>query len=316
MNQFTSFSDVEEVPMLLEEVKNVKENPFADQSLGVNKVLGLVFFNNSLRTRMSTQKAAMNLGMQVMILNVQNDGWQLELQEGAIMNGSSQEHIADAVQMMSLYCHIIGVRTFAGLQDKALDYEEHVLNNFLKYSKVPVISLESATRHPLQSLADLVTIIEHAKNDNPKIVLSWAPHPKALPQAVANSFCEWILGVGLSLTITHPVGFELAEEFTQGAKIETDQHKAIADADFVYVKNWSSYSSYGQTGEFLHDWMITKDKMLLTNDAHFMHCLPIRRNVIATDEILDGDNSLVLEQANNRTFAAQAVLKNILKNEN
>jgi N-succinyl-L-ornithine transcarbamylase len=276
---------------------------------GQGKTLGLIFLNPSLRTRMSTQKAAYNLGMDVISLNLNQDSWKIEFDHGKIMDGDSQEHIKDAVKVMSGYCDIIGVRTFASLENKEKDYNEEVLNAFLEYSNVPVISLESATRHPLQSLADLVTIRELGLK-KPKVVVSWAPHPKSLPQAVPNSFLEWIVHTESDVILTHPEGYELADEFTKGIEVTHNQEEAFMDADVIYVKSWSSYESYGQRVGDHKEWIINEQKMALTNRAHFMHCLPIRRNVIATDRVID--DSMIYEQAKNREYAAQAVLNRLL----
>lgn len=315
MKNFTSAEDVKDLEKLIQEGIELKNNPRSFEHLGKGQTIGLIFFNASLRTRLSTQKAAQNLGMDVIVMNFNQEGWQLELEDGVVMNQGSQEHIKEAVPVLCQYCDIIGVRSFAKLINKAEDYSEPILSAFLKYASVPVISLESTTLHPLQSLADLITIKENCSKKNPKIVLSWAPHPKALPQAVANSFAQWILKAGYDLTITHPEGFELDSLFTKGSSIEHDQQKAFEEADFVYTKNWSSLKDYGKIGDKYHNWIIDDQKMLLTNNAYFMHCLPIRRNVVATDQIIDHSNSLLIHQANNRTYAAQAVLKQILENE-
>lgn len=315
MKNFTSFKDVSDLKALLDVAQHVKENPFGDKHLGENKTLGLLFFNPSLRTRMSTQRAATNLGMNVMVMNLNNDGWQLEMEDGTIMDQGSQEHIKEAAGVISHYCDIIGVRTFPSLTDKVEDYLEKIISKFTQYATVPVISLESATLHPLQSLADIITINQLKQKAKPKVVLTWAPHPRALPQAVANSFVEWLKNADVELVITHPKGAELSTEFTEGVTIIYDQDEALKDADFVYVKNWSSYENYGQRIENCEDWKITKDKLKNTNDAKIMHCLPVRRNVVIDDAVLDSENSVVLQQANNRTVAAQAVLLNLLKNE-
>ncbi|MGD8426973.1 MAG: N-acetylornithine carbamoyltransferase [Balneolaceae bacterium] len=308
MKNFTSISDVIDPPMLVQQVLEIKKKRF-HSTLGKNKTLGLIFFNPSLRTRLSTQKAATNLGMDVIVMNINSDAWDIEFEDGAIMNGSNQEHIKDAIKVISGYCDIIGVRTFAGLENKEQDYEEKVLNNFLAYSSVPVISLESATLHPLQSLADLTTIAESGIQ-NPKVILSWVPHPKKLPQAVANSFLQWIVKTDAEILIAHPKGYELNEDYITGISITNNQEEALGHADFVYAKNWSSFSSYGQKPAVRKNWTITADKMKLTKQGKFMHCLPIRRNVVATDKVID--HSLVYEQAKNREYAAQAVLQNIL----
>jgi N-succinyl-L-ornithine transcarbamylase len=255
----------------------------------------------------------MNLGMRVIVMNISNEGWALEYEDGAIMNGNTVEHIKDAAAVMGLYCDIIGVRCFPTLVNKKEDYSEKILLQFMKYSNVPLVSMESATLHPLQSLADMMTIAEHKKTDNPKIVLSWAPHVKALPQVVANSFSEWVLKCEYDLTITHPEGFELCDDYTRGAIIEHDQQKALKNADFVYVKNWSAYTDYGKIGNANTDWLLNAQKMEITNNAKIMHCLPVRRNVELSEELLDGPNSLVLAQAENRVYATQAVLKQLLE---
>ena len=248
-------------------------------------------------------------------MNLNNDGWSIEFGDGTVMNQGTQEHIKEAAGVVSQYCDIIGIRTFASLTNKLDDYQDSVLTNFIKHSTVPVISLESATLHPLQSFADLITIAENKLVEKPKVVLTWAPHPRALPQSVSNSFIEWVKQTNVDLTITHPKGYELKEEFTQGVEISFDQEKAFENADFIYAKNWSCYDDYGKTLKNLDHWVVNEDKMKLTNNAKFMHCLPIRRNVIATDQVLDASSSLILEQANNRTFAAQAVLLKMLRNE-
>lgn len=312
MKQFLSVSDPEDPRALVNKALAIKQDPF-QSTIGKNRTLGLVFFNPSLRTRMSTQKAAFNLGMNVMVMNVDKDGWKIEFNDGAVMNGDTQEHIKDAVSVMSQYVDILGVRTFPSLQNREDDYNEKVINQFIRYSSVPVVSLESATRHPLQSLADLVTI-EELGIKRPKVVLSWAPHPKILPQAVPNSFLEWIKTTDAEITLACPEGYELADEFTAGVNIEHDQNKAFEGANIVYTKNWSSYKHYGQRLEVKTDWTVTAAKMALTNNGKFMHCLPIRRNVVATDEVVD--SSIIYQQAKNREYAAQAVLQEILEKTN
>jgi N-succinyl-L-ornithine transcarbamylase len=311
MKNFTSVHDVKKIKKLAKEGLKLKENPFMHQDLGKNKTLVLLFFNPSLRTRLSTQKAALNLGMDVIVMNM-TEGWNLEFEEGKVMNMDKAEHIKEAAKVISQYADIIGIRTFPTLSDKKRDYQDFILNKFIEYASVPIISLESAIRHPLQSLADLMTINELKKQKKPKIVLSWAPHPRALPQAVANSFAEWILEADLDLTITHPKGYELDKSFTKGATIEYNQKKAFAGADFIYTKNWSSFKDYGKIKSTNPDWMITMEKMKLTNQGKFMHCLPVRRNVVVAGDVLDSPHSVVINQANNRTYAAQAVLKKIL----
>lgn len=312
MKQFTSINDVSDLSSLLSKGQEIAQNPYDYSDIGKNKTLGILFFNPSLRTRLSTQKAAMNLGMQVMVMNFNEEGWQIEMQDGSIMNQGSQEHIKEAASVVSQYCDIIGIRTFASLKDKKADYEEYFLNKFIQHTSVPVISLESATLHPLQSFADLLTIEKFKKKKKPKVVLTWAPHPRALPQAVANSFLEWTSKMPYDLVITHPKGFELNEVFTKGISIEENQNKALADADFVYAKNWSSYENYGMINEEDFHWQITKEKMSLTNNAYFMHCLPVRRNVVVSDDVMDSANSLTTFQAEQRVYAAQAVLHQML----
>lgn len=312
MKYFTTVNDITQANELVKEALSTKASPYANPELGKNKTLGLIFFNSSLRTRLSTQKAALNLGMRVIVMNIGSEGWALETEDGAVMNGSTVEHIKDAAAVMGLYCDIIAVRCFPGLVDRQADYSERLLLQFMKYSKVPVISMESATLHPLQSLADMMTIAEYKTVENPKIVLTWAPHVKALPQVVANSFAEWALHCDYNLTITQPEGYELCEEYTRGATIEYDQQKALKDADFVYVKNWSSYAEYGKVIPPKEDWLLNAKKMEVTNNAKVMHCLPVRRNVELPDELLDGPASLVLAQAENRIYSAQTVLKKML----
>jgi N-succinyl-L-ornithine transcarbamylase len=313
MKLFSSVNDVTDIKALVAEALQLKQTPYAHQHLGKNKTLALVFLNPSLRTRMSTQKAGLNLGMNVIVLNIDKEGWALELQDGAIMNGTTVEHIREAAAVMGEYADIIGVRSFPGLKDREEDYSERIFNKFVKYCKVPVVSLESATRHPLQSLADLVTIEELKTNARPKVVLTWAPHIKALPQAVPNSFAEWMCKADVDFTIAHPKGYELSTDFTQGATITNNQDEALAGADFIYVKNWSAYEPYGQISGGNEDWMLTNAKLTNTNNAKVMHCLPVRRNLELSDEILDGPNSIVIHEAGNRVWAAQAVLKQMLE---
>ena len=312
MKNFTCIGDVPRPADLLEEALTLKANPRKFDHVGKHRTLVLLFFNPSLRTRISTEKAGFNLGMQVITMNAQQ-GWNIEFEEGAVMDGDKAEHIREAAAVISQYATLIGVRTFPGLTDRELDYADHVLGKFLQYARVPVISLESAIRHPLQSLADWMTIEEHKPVTRPKVVLSWAPHPRPLPQAVANSFLEWMKHAGVDLVLTHPPGYELAEEFSSGIRVETDQDKALEGADFVYAKNWSSYRDYGKVLYSDPSWMITAEKLRRTNQAKFMHCLPVRRNVVVADEVLDSPGSLVLQQAHNRTYAAQAVLKLLLE---
>jgi N-succinyl-L-ornithine transcarbamylase len=314
MNLFTSVHDVKNINDLVTEAISIKKNPFAHDQLGKHKTLGLIFLNPSLRTRLSTQKAALNLGMQVMVMNLDKEGWALETQDGVIMNGTTVEHIREAAGVMGEYCDIIGFRSFPGLVNREEDYSEGVFNKFVKFCGVPVVSLESATRHPLQSLADLITIEELKKTAKPKVVLTWAPHVKPLPQAVANSFAEWMNKTDYDFVITHPEGYDLAPDFVGKATVTNNQDDALAGADFVYVKNWSSYHDYGKILTDGKGWMMTNEKLNLTNNAGVMHCLPVRRGLELSHEILDGPNSLVLNQANNRVWAAQAVLKNMFEN--
>jgi N-succinyl-L-ornithine transcarbamylase len=313
MKYFTTVHDVKNANALVQDALRIKKNPHACSKMGRNKTLGLIFLNPSLRTRLSTQKAAHNLGMNVIVMNLDKESWSLEFEDGAIMNGTKVEHIRDAAGVLSSYCDIIGLRSFPSLSDRAQDYGEKVLLQFMKYAKVPFISLESATRHPLQSLADAMTIREKQKTKRPKVVLTWAPHIKPLPQAVPNSFAEWMHAIGADLTITHPEGYELHEDYVKNAAVTHNQQEALEQADFVYVKNWSAYEPYGQILNGGHDWLLTQEKMRVTNNAHIMHCLPVRRNLELSDELLDSDASLVQLQALNRVYAAQAVLKNILE---
>lgn len=313
MRHFTSVEDVDNIDKLIEVALNLKAIPKASEHLGKGKTMGIIFLNPSLRTRLSTQVAAQNLGMSPIVMNFSSDGWQLEFADGVVMDGNKAEHVKEAAAVMGTYFDVMGIRSFPGLKDRDDDYQDNVINQIKKYAGIPVISLESAIRHPLQSLADLITITEHKKVAKPKIVLSWAPHPRALPQAVSNSFAEWVLAAGYDLTITHPAGYELSEQFTKGATIEYDQKKAFEGADFIYTKNWSSYKDYGQVLNTDPSWQIDAAKMKLTNDAKFMHCLPVRRNVIVSDDVLDSESSIVIKQAENRIYSAQAVIEQILK---
>lgn len=313
MKLFSSVNDVADVQSLVNEALQLKQNPYAYQHLGKNRTLGLIFLNPSLRTRMSTQKAGINLGMNVMVLNMDKEGWALELQDGVVMNGSTVEHIKEAAAVLGQYVDIIGVRSFPGLKDRKADYSEDIFNKFVKYCGLPVVSLESATRHPLQSLADLVTIEELKTKPRPKVVLTWAPHVKALPQAVPNSFAEWMCKAEVDFTIAHPKGYELCTDFTHGAAITHNQNEALADADFIYVKNWSAYEPYGKVIGGNEHWMLTNAKLKGTSNAKVMHCLPVRRNLELSDEILDGPSSIVIHEAGNRVWAAQAVLKQMLE---
>jgi N-succinyl-L-ornithine transcarbamylase len=310
MKQFTKLSDVDDPRHLIDLAFAFKQDPYRSPS-GERRTLGLIFLNPSLRTRMSTQKAAIQLGMHVMVMNMNTEGWQLEMQDGTVMKSDKQEHIRDAMRVISEYVDVIGIRTFPGLKDRDEDYAETVLTAASNYASVPVISLESATRHPLQSLADIVTICE-LKLQKPKVVLTWAPHPRALPQAVANSFLEWIKIIDADVTLACPKGYELAPEFMENASLIHDQEQAFAGADIIYAKNWSSYLHYGEILPVADNWTVDEQKMKLTNNAKFMHCLPIRRNVVATDHVLD-HQSVIYQQAGNRTWAAQAVLQTILE---
>ncbi len=314
MKHYISVKDIPDLKKAVEIARDIKKNRFAYQHLGKNKTMVLIFFNSSLRTRLSTQKAAMNLGMNTMVLNVNEDGWQMESELGVVMDGDKPEHLLEAIPVIGKYCNIIGVRAFAKFKSREDDYSEKILNQFIKYAGVPVVSMEGATRHPLQSYADLLTIEEFKTKERPKVVLSWAPHPKALPQAVANSFVEWMREADYELVVTHPEGYELAPEFMGDLKVEYDQKKAFEGADFIYAKNWSSYASYGQILSKDLGWTVNEQKMGLTNQAKFMHCLPVRRNVIVTDGVLDSPSSIVVEQAANREITAQAVLKMMLEN--
>ena len=309
MKNYTKIKDISNLSEIIKDAILLKMNPFEFEDLGKHKTLVMLFFNSSLRTRLSTEKAAKNLGMEVMILNV-NDAWNLEFEDGTIMNIDKSEHVKEAARVISQYADIIAVRAFPTLQDKAKDESEYILNNFKKYATVPIVNMESATAHPLQALADAITITELAEKVKPKVVLSWAPHPKALPQAVANSFVEMMQDLEVDLTITHPEGYELNEVITKDTSINYNQEEALKDADFVYVKNWSSYKDYGKVNNQDKNWMMTKAKL---GHAKFMHCLPVRRNVVVEDAVLDSQQSVVIKQANNRTYAAQIVLKQILE---
>ncbi len=311
MEKFTSINDVLNLNQLVQRARALKARPF-ESTVGRERTLVLLFFNPSLRTRLSTEKAGLNLGMQVISMNAAQ-GWKLEFEDGAVMNLDRTEHIREAAAVISQYADVIGVRTFPSLTDRERDYADTVLNSFVAHARVPVLSLESAIRHPLQSLSDVMTIQEHSKTDRPRVVLSWAPHPKALPQAVANSFVEWIKAADMDLVVTHPKGYELAPPFVTGVKIEYDQLKAFEGAEFVYAKNWSAYAPYGAILNQDTDWMITEEKLQQSKNAFFMHCLPVRRNVVVEDAVLNSPRSLVIEQAGNRTWAAQAVLEELLK---
>jgi N-succinyl-L-ornithine transcarbamylase len=319
MKNFISVHDVTDINTLVKKALAYKADPFKDRLLGADKRVGLLFLNPSLRTRLSTQVAAKNLGMEAIVFNVDKEGWALEFEEGAIMSGNTVEHVKDAAPILGQYFDILCIRTFPSLKNREDDYSEMYIHQFIKYAGVPVISLESATLHPLQSLTDIITIQENWKtiNRKPKIVLTWAPHIKPLPQCVANSFAQWMNAWGeAEFVITHPEDYELAETFTKGATITHDQNAALENADFVYVKNWSTYTDYGKVYENDPSWMLTEEKMKATNQAKVMHCLPVRRNVELSDEILDGPHSLVSREAGNRVWAAQAVLSEILMHKN
>lgn len=314
MKHFTSVKDIGDLKQALEKAKFVKENPFADQELGKNKTLLLIFFNSSLRTRLSTQKAGLNLGMNVIVLDINQGAWKLETERGVIMDGDKPEHILEAIPVMGSYCDVIGVRSFAQFENKEEDYNEAILNQFIRYSGKPVFSMEAATRHPLQSFADLITIEEYKNKERPKVVLTWAPHPRALPQAVPNSFAEWMNAAGYEFVITHPEGYELDEQFVGDTIVEYDKEKAYRDADFIYAKNWAAYRDphYGKILSTDRSWTVDSAKMALTRNAYFMHCLPVRRNMIVTDEVIEGPHSIVIQEAANRVVSAQTVLKEIL----
>ena len=310
MKKYTNINDIENIPHIIEQAIELKKNPFEFQNIGRHKTLVMLFFNASLRTRLSTEKAAKNLGMQVMVLNI-SDAWELEFEEGVVMNLKRAEHVKEAAKVISQYADIIALRSFPTLKHKEKDESELVLNSFVKYASVPVVNMESATGHPLQALTDAITIEELKTKPKPKVVLSWAPHPKALPHAVANSFIEMMQVLDVDFVITHPKGYELNAERTKDVPIYYNQEEALRDADFVYVKNWSSYTAYGEVTSQDASWMLSKE---LLGDAMFMHCLPVRRNVVVEDKVLDSSASLVIHQANNRTYAAQIVLKKILEN--
>lgn len=313
MNHFTALADVADPHALVERALECKRTPRKWSSLGIGRTLGMVFFNPSLRTRISTHRAATLLGLDVVSMTVGADIWLLETRDGVVMDGAAAEHVREAAAVLGRYVDILGIRSFAQLRDRQDDYAETILSRFIECAGIPIVSLESATRHPLQSLADMLTIEQYKRTDRPRVVLTWAPHPKALPQAVPNSFAEWAIAMGYELTIAHPPGYELDERFTRGATITHDQNAALDGADFVYAKNWSSYRDYGKILSLDMQWQITPEKMSRTRDSYFMHCLPIRRNMIASDAVLDSPRSIVIEQAANRIPAAQAVLRTILE---
>lgn len=315
MKFYTNVKDLGDLNAAVKEALEVKKNRYGYKSLGENKTCLMIFFNSSLRTRLSTQKAAMNLGMNTMVLDVNQGAWKLETERGVIMDGDKPEHLLEAVPVMAQYCDIIGVRAFAQFENKQDDYSEKILNQFIKYSGKPVFSMEAATGHPLQAFADLITIEEHKKTARPKVVLTWAPHPRALPQAVPNSFADFMNEADVDFVITHPKGYELAEQFVRGAKVEYDQAKAFAGADFIYAKNWAAYQdpNYGQILSKDMSWTVDTAKMALTNNAFFMHCLPVRRNMIVTDDVIESPQSIVIQEAANREISAQVVLKRMLE---
>lgn len=314
MKHFTSVHDLPSLEKGLQEAFIVKNDPYGFQHLGKNKTMILMFFNSSLRTRLSTQKAAENMGMKVMVLDVNQGAWKLETERGVIMDGDKAEHLLEAVPVIGSYADIIGVRSFAQFENRNDDYSENILSQFVKYAGVPIVSMEAATRHPLQSFADLITIEEYKKVKRPKVVLTWAPHPRALPQAVPNSFVEWMRAADYDFVVTHPEGYELAPEFMGDANVEYDQMKAFEGADFIYAKNWASYTDYGKILSKDMSWTVSKRQMDVTNEAKFMHCLPVRRNMIVTDEVIESPNSIVIPEAANRVVSAQAALKMILEN--
>ncbi|WP_029033463.1 N-acetylornithine carbamoyltransferase [Salinimicrobium terrae] len=311
MKNYINLSDIEDLQQTIAEALQLKKENTA-ASLGKGKTLGMLFFNPSLRTRLSTEKAAKLLGMEVMVMNADKDGWALEFEDGAVMNSNKAEHIKEAAAVLSQYCDIVAVRAFPGLENREQDEEDKVINSFKKYATVPVVNLESATGHPLQALTDALTITELQKTKKPKVVLTWAPHPRALPQSVPNSFVEVMQRMDVELVITNPPGYDLNPAVRKDTSVVHDQDEALKDADFVYVKNWSSYEDYGKILSEDKSWTFSEEKLQLTNDAKVMHCLPVRRNVVIDDAILDSPNSVVIQQAGNRTYAAQVVLKRLL----
>ena len=315
MKHFTSIKQLGDLKDALAAAAAVKAHPFADQQLGKNKTALLVFFNNSLRTRLSTQKAALNLGMNVIVLDVNQGAWKLETGHGVVMDGDKSEHLLEAIPVMGCYCDVIGIRSFARFESREDDYNEVILNQFIQYSGRPVFSMEAATRHPLQTFADIITIEEHKTKARPKVVMTWAPHPKALPHAVPNSFAEGMSMTDYDFVIANPEGYDLAPEFVGNAKVTHNQDEALEGADFVYAKNWAPYQAdiYGKVVNYDMGWTVTKEKMALTNDAFFMHCLPVRRNMIVTDEVIESPRSLVIPEAANREISAQTVLKMLLQ---
>ena len=313
MNNFYSVQDVDNLDQLIQTAQSMKAHPLKHKDIGAGKLLVLLFFNPSLRTKLSTQKAALNLGMQVISMDMK-DSWAWEFEDGVTMKFDKAEHIKEAANIICRYADIVAIRSFPSLKNKEDDYKDQVIKSFIKYSSKPVISLESTIRHPLQSCADLMTIKENCKTAQPKIVLSWAPHPKALPQAVSNSFLEWMNAAGHNVTVTHPKGYELDNKFMTGHKVEYDQEEAFKEADIIYVKNWSPLSAYGEVVSQDENWMITKEKLSKTNNAKLMHCLPVRRNVVISDDAMDSDHSAIYDLAENRLHTAQAVIYQILQN--
>ena len=315
MRTYTSVKDLGNLQDALKEALEIKKNRYAYKQLGENKTLLMVFFNSSLRTRLSTQKAGMNLGMNTMVLDINQGAWKLETERGVIMDGDKPEHILEAIPVMGTYCDIIGVRAFAQFEDKEFDYQETILNQFIHYSGKPVFSMEAATGHPLQAFADLITIEEYKRTARPKVVLTWAPHPKALPQAVPNSFADFMNEADVDFVITHPEGYELSEKFVRDARVEYDQMKAFEGADFVYAKNWAAYQdpNYGKILSTDRSWTVSERQMAVTNNAYFMHCLPVRRNMIVTDDVIESPQSIVIPQAANREISAQYVIKKMLE---
>lgn len=317
MKNFTAVSDIENLQKIVQKALYIKENPHSETEKGKGKTIGLVFLNSSLRTRLSSQIAAQNLGLNILTLNAAQEAWNLEFADGAVMNGDTVEHIKDAIEVLNQYCDIIAVRCFAGMKSKEDDVNESILSQFLKHAKVPVISLESATRHPLQSLADCITITENWKEERkPKVVLTWAPHIKPIAQAVGNSFTEWMQEMDVDFVIANPEGYDLDQSFTKDTKIIHNQEEALKGADFIYVKNWSSFDEYAAMPEVKENWMLTAEKLAETNNGKVMHCLPVRRNVELSDEVMDGENSIIYQQAKNRIFSAQVVFSEILDDIN
>jgi len=312
---FTCVKDIGDIHQALKEAFEIKKDRFKFQALGKNKTLLMIFFNSSLRTRLSTQKAGLNLGMNTIVLDINQGAWKLETERGVIMDGDKPEHLLEAVPVMGCYCDIIGVRSFARFENKEDDYNEKILNQFIQHSGRPIFSMEAATRHPLQSFADLITIEEYKKTARPKVVMTWAPHPHSLPQAVPNSFAEWMNAMDYEFVITQPHGYELAPQFIGNARIEYNQDKALEGADFVYAKNWAAYAdpNYGKVISKDRSWTVTTEKMALTNNAYFMHCLPVRRNMIVSDDVIESPQSLVIPEAANREISAETVLKKILE---